>query len=141
MLDVHVARAADDQGLTLAGNHNSDPCGLFGPPSVLQVLEGSDVVDLDVLMRATELALVRQQSLLQVGPVVAPDASRLIIEDCIPTMLERHATPLGDQRRLSFAFNRYPQALIDALGGLKDGLVALVDLGNTDAQFGSQRLG
>ena len=53
VLDVHVARAADDQGLTLAGNHNSDPCGLFGPPSALQVLEGSDVVYLDVLMRAT----------------------------------------------------------------------------------------
>ena len=53
MLDVHVARAADDQGLALAGNYYSDPGGLCGPPSALQVLEGSDVVDLDVLMRAT----------------------------------------------------------------------------------------
>ena len=90
MLDVHMAHAADDQGLALAGNHHSDPCGLFGPPSALQVFQGPDVVDLDVFVRAAELALVRQQSLLQVRPLVVPDGSRLIIENCIWTMLERH---------------------------------------------------
>jgi hypothetical protein len=141
MLDVHMAHAADDQGLALAGNHHSDPCGLFGPPSALQVFQGPDVVDLDVFVRAAELALVRQQSLLQVRPLVVPDGSRLIIENCIWTMLERHATPLSHQWRLACSLDRNPQARVVAFGCLERGPVPLVDLGNADLELGSQRLG
>ena len=137
MLDVHMARAADDQGLALAGNHCFDPWGLLGPPSAFQTFQGSDVVDFDELVRTTQLALVRQQSLLQVCPVVVPNTPRLIAENCISTMLERHAAPLGDQRRLPFSFDRNTQALVGALGCLQDGLVTLVDLGNADPQLGS----
>ena len=135
-----MARAANDQGLALASNHRLDPGRLFGLSSTLQVLQRPDVVDLDMLVRAAELAFVRQQSLLQVRPVVVPDASRLIGEDCIPTMLERYPAPVGDQRRLAGSLDHDPQARVDALGCLKDGPVALVDFSDADLQLGRQRL-
>jgi hypothetical protein len=50
MLDIHVALAADDQGLALASRHEADPPRLGTLPFALEVLQGSNVVHLDLLL-------------------------------------------------------------------------------------------
>jgi hypothetical protein len=48
VVDCCVASSANDQGLALARSHMLDPSGLGSPPVAPQVLEGADVVDLDL---------------------------------------------------------------------------------------------
>ena len=47
MLYVHVARAADDQGLAMARGHHFHPFGLDGPTLAPQVFQRADVVHFD----------------------------------------------------------------------------------------------
>jgi hypothetical protein len=47
-MDCPVASSANDQGLAMARGHVFDPGGLRSPPVAPQVLEGADVVDLDL---------------------------------------------------------------------------------------------
>jgi hypothetical protein len=49
-MDGGVTRLADDQRLTLACCHQLDPQGSLSLPFPLQVLEGSHMMDLDVLL-------------------------------------------------------------------------------------------
>jgi hypothetical protein len=47
MLDFHVARAADDQGLAMTRGHHADPFGLDGPTLAPQVFQRADMVHFD----------------------------------------------------------------------------------------------
>lgn len=53
---------ASYQGLALARCHDFNPKWARSLPLTLQVLKGSDVVHLDILLRATELAGVGQEA-------------------------------------------------------------------------------
>src|SRR4051812_5507100 len=57
-MDIAVALLADDQRLALAGRHDLHPEGPLGSSFHLQILERSDVVDLDVLIRAQCVARI-----------------------------------------------------------------------------------
>ena len=50
MLDVHVARAANDQGLAVAGGHRSNPGGFLASSRPPEIPQRPNVVHLDVLM-------------------------------------------------------------------------------------------
>jgi len=64
-VNIGVARTADYQGFTLAGCHHLDP-GRFGcPPRSVEILEGSNVVNLDILLTPTQLAGLRQKPLFE----------------------------------------------------------------------------
>ena len=57
-----MASPASYQGLALARCHDLNPKWPRLLPLTLQVLKGSDVVHLDVLLRATQLAGVGQEA-------------------------------------------------------------------------------
>jgi len=61
-MDGRMAATADHQGLTSAVCHHLDPEGRVGSPMAPQVFQGSDVMDLDRFLRATQLAGGGQQS-------------------------------------------------------------------------------
>jgi hypothetical protein len=67
-VDVVVTFLACHQRLTLSSRYDLYPEGLFRTPFDLQVLQGSNVVDLDVLGRATQLASIRQEPPLEFRP-------------------------------------------------------------------------
>ena len=66
MLDIPVGLMADDQGLALAGRHQTDPLSLGALPFALEVLQGSNVMHLDLLLRAAELAGSRRGKVREV---------------------------------------------------------------------------
>ena len=69
-MDGRVASLADDEGLPPAGQHVLDPARLLSSslPSLLEVRQLPDVVHLDAIHRAADLAFVRQEPLDEVGP-------------------------------------------------------------------------
>ena len=56
------------QRLTLSGRHYLYPEGFFRTPFDLQVLQGSNVVDLDVLSGAAKLTSIRQEPPFEFRP-------------------------------------------------------------------------
>ena len=132
MLDVRVAGAADDQGFASTGNHHFDPGRFLGPPMAQQVLERTNMVDLDGVMRATELARIRQKPLFQVRSLVVPDATRLVLEYCILIVLERDSAPCRYQWLLSFSIDRHLKSLVDSIRSLQDRPLSFVDRADTD---------
>ena len=100
-MDGHMAPAADDQGLALAGGHYDGPGRSFRPPLAPEVTKPSDVVHLYMLLGTAELARLGQQSLFQVAPSGVPDLGRVVVEDCIRAVAQRDAAPLGYQRLLA----------------------------------------
>jgi hypothetical protein len=50
MLDVLVVHVAENQGLAKASCHRNGPCRLWPAARALKILQGSNMVDLDVLL-------------------------------------------------------------------------------------------
>ena len=65
MLDVLVARVAEDQRLAKAPRHRNGPRRLGPAAWALKILQGSNMVDFDLLLRAAKLAGVSQKSLFE----------------------------------------------------------------------------
>lgn len=67
-VDVGVALVADHQRFALARRHHLDPRGLLSPSSFAEILQGSDVMHLDVGPGAAKLASVCQKALFDLRP-------------------------------------------------------------------------
>jgi len=67
-VNVGVALLADHQRFALARRHHLDPRRLLSPSLFAEILQGSDVVHLDVLPGAAKLASVGQETLFQFRP-------------------------------------------------------------------------
>src|SRR5215207_557808 len=93
-----MAGATDDKGLTAACGHPYGPFRVLLPPFGVEVFERPDVVHLDLVAGAAEFAGVGQKPLHEFRPAVAPDAGRVVVEDCrggVPR--QRDASPLRYQ--------------------------------------------
>ena len=64
-VNIGMARTADHQGFTLAGCHHLDPGRFICLSWSVEVLEGSNVVDLNILLAPTQLAGLRQKPLFE----------------------------------------------------------------------------
>lgn len=62
-MDVLVAGATDNQGLTVAGCHRFDPGRLFRSPRTLEVFQCPDMVDLKRGLGAAEFTRLCEESL------------------------------------------------------------------------------
>jgi len=91
MLDVPVARVADDQGLARGRGQIFDPLRLWSPTHFLKVLQGMDVVDFDVShVSRRALACVRQKSPLQFRSAI-PDMGWFLFDLEFQIPFERDA--------------------------------------------------
>jgi hypothetical protein len=81
-MDSDVAIVAGDEGLPMACGHLLHPGRDRLPSVVLEVLQMAHVVDLHAVMRAAELARVRQQAFEHFCPGV-PDMPGMVIENCV----------------------------------------------------------
>ena len=59
VVDVHVTRPADHEGLAFPCRHELYPPGLFPSALHVQVAKRTDVMDFDIHRRAAHLAFVR----------------------------------------------------------------------------------
>lgn len=90
---------ADDGGLATAGCHHLDPARSLAPSPTLEALECSNVMNLDAVVRAAELAGISQETFENLC-ASAPDVPRTVVEDFVLVPIERNAAPLRYQRRL-----------------------------------------
>jgi len=98
------------------------------------------MVDFDAVLRAAQLAGVRQQPLHDLGAVV-PDPLGLVIESGLRSMHQVDIAPGRYQRCLSLPLHRDPQDPPAATVGCNGCLVASVHRLDVDAQLVRQRLG
>ena len=96
-MDGDVAIVAGDQGLAMACGHLLDPGRDRFPRMLLEVLQVAHVMDLHTVMRAAQLARIRQQPFKYFRPGI-PVMRGMVIEDSIDLPSERNAAPLGYQR-------------------------------------------
>lgn len=80
-MDVRVATLTDDQGLATARGHPLNSGRPLGPSRPAEVLQRPNVVHLDVLLRAAQLAGVGQEPPFAFCPP-SPGRRALIVEDC-----------------------------------------------------------
>ncbi len=81
-MDGDVAVVACNQGLSLARGHLLDRGRDRLAAMLLKVLQVAHVMDLHAVMRAAQLAGVRQQSFEHLCPGV-PGMRRSVVEDCV----------------------------------------------------------
>ena len=106
-----MAPSADDQGLATAGSHHLDPVRFLSPPLAQDIGQASDVVYLDLFLRAAKLAGIGQEPFEQFRPVV-PDVGRRVIEGCVESPYEGDVAPLCEKWLLAFvAFDRDARTL------------------------------
>ncbi len=140
-MDSGVATPACDQRLAPSCCYDLHPERSLCPSPSLEVLERSNVVDLDVVVRAATLTGVGQEPLFEFGSGT-PDVGGLIVEDRLGLTGERNAAPVGDQWLLSVAaWHRYLQARSRTVVRLESGLGPTVDLPDADHELRGQRLG
>src|SRR5438046_5253693 len=111
-----VSLAAYDQGLAMARGHPHGPFGHFCPPLASEILQRTNVVHLDVLLGATELAGVGEEPFEQFCLSI-PDGLGLVAKDCVFSSSTRHAAPVRYQRWTpSISFNYHLQTSVRAGG-------------------------
>ena len=81
-MDGDVALVAGNQGLAMACGHFLHPGRDRFPPMLLEVLQMAHMVDLHAVVRAAQLACVRQQSFKYFRPGI-PGMWGVVIEDGI----------------------------------------------------------
>jgi hypothetical protein len=82
-----AAVVAGDQSLSVACGHFLDPGRDRLAAMLLEILQVAHVMDLHVVVRAAQLARIRQQSFKHLRPSI-PGMRRSIIEDCIDPPFE-----------------------------------------------------
>jgi hypothetical protein len=129
-----VAVVAGDQGLAVARGHLLHPGrdrSAAVPQEVFQVAHG---VNLHAVLRAAQLAGVREQPFEHLRSGV-PGSRRPVIEDCIDMPPERDASPSGYQRSLPVPFDPHLQPFAGTVWRLPRRAEPSVDPRIADAQL------
>jgi len=135
-----MAIMANHQGLALARRHPLDPGGDLPTSFSLQISQVPNMVNLHIFLRAAEFTGISEEPLQQLGPIV-PDQTRAIIEDCLGTVLQRNAAPLGYQRALALSRDLNLEDLARPFRCVRGHGKAIPDLLNSGPSFDGQRLG
>src|SRR5215471_10226697 len=104
VLYVLMTRSAEDERLAMASGHHSDPLRLFAACVLVEVLEGPNVVHLDLVCQACGSALLAdlcEKSLFEFRPL-CPNTLWLLFKVCFNVPLQGDSTPGCYQRFLSF---------------------------------------
>src|SRR5262249_53520558 len=98
-MDTPVALMADDQRLPTTRGHDLDPSWgrTLASTLAMQVLQVTDVMDLDPVPGAAELAGLGSEPLEQLRPSLSDDWPP-VVEDRVPLPGQRDATPPGYKR-------------------------------------------
>jgi hypothetical protein len=102
ILDVFMAGATDSQRFAVPGGHAPFPLGQLRTILRVQVGELFDVVDFDLLIRATQLTFLSQKAFDDFA-ASTPDGFRRLIVDADPLIRsQREATKVSHQRFLGW---------------------------------------
>jgi hypothetical protein len=126
-MEGFVAGEADNQRFSVAGGHRFDPCWLFRPTILVEVLECANMVDFNLLVRATEFTCFRKQALDNFCPAI-PVEIGIIVEHGIHASLQGDATPLGNERIFSFPLNDRLQSFVGFSIGNQSRTEVFIDL-------------
>jgi hypothetical protein len=85
-MDSFVADTTDDQGLPTTRGHHLSPSGLCSPPPNVQILQVSNVMHFNTVMRSAHLASVSKQALHNLVASTVPHLRRLIVEPSNPDL-------------------------------------------------------
>jgi hypothetical protein len=134
-----MAVSAGNEGFPSAGGHDLDPPRSLALSFVLQVFQGSNMVDFHLLPWSAEFADVGQESFFEFWSA-CPHWGERVIEDGCVSACECDASPSGYQGFLSsFSFNGDLENLSWPVRGLNGGFIAVVDLRYADTKFLGQR--
>src|SRR2546425_2425815 len=80
--DILMARSTDDHCLALAVGHHLDPLRLFTACVSLEVFQGSNVVDFDILRTSTVLTGIHQEPCFEFCPL-SEYTLWLVVQGCL----------------------------------------------------------
>ena len=109
-----MAGAAKNQCLAVTGSHDLYPTRLFFTLVLVQVFEGTDVVDLKVIChvgRPAMFAYLGQESLFEFRSVM-PDLRWLVVKRCLDIPFQGNTSPGGYQWLFSLADHGDLQSLV-----------------------------
>src|SRR6266700_3266735 len=142
ILDVHVTRSTENQGLAFPCCHHFHPSGFVAACVLFQVFERPDVVNLDFVCERCCSALLTnlgEEALFQFGSL-SPYPRRLVLKGCFRVPSEWNTTPGGSERFLALSLNYHLKALVLDPIHVQFGSVLLVHLRHRQFVFVRQRL-
>jgi hypothetical protein len=140
VIDCIVARAANDQGLSLTSDHELDPLGLRpATPVRSEVFEGPHMVDLDPIPGAAKLASIGEEPLKKVRSNI-PYLVGPVVEDCVSLPLERDAAPFSYQTPFAWSLDHDTDHLSGTVVCLRNSTEFGHNLIDRQPQFGGEGL-
>jgi len=133
-----MAGTAEDQRLAMTGSHDLYPTGFFLALVLVQVFEGTDMVDLKVICcvgRPAVFAYLGQQPLFEFRSVM-PDLRWLVVKRCLDIPLQGDASPSRYQWLLSLASHGDLQSLVGSPVNFELCPIVPVDVSNRGVVFG-----
>lgn len=95
-MNIFMALTTDDQCLASSDCHLFGPCRFFFPPWLLKICQFADVMNLYLLSRSAEFALIRQNSFEEFAPVRHEKLGSMINQDGVLLSFK------GDPSELSY---------------------------------------
>ncbi len=143
VLDVHVTRSTEDQGLAFPCCHHLYPSGFLSPGILFQVFERQDVVNLDFVGERCCSALLTdlgEQSFFEFGSLAPYLLLGLVLKGCFHIPGERDTAPGGNERVLALSGYDHLKALVLDPIHIQFGAVLVVHLRHRQFVFVRQRL-
>src|SRR5207249_3265584 len=105
-VDRGVTLPANDESFPPSGGHHLDPVGFLPSSRFLEILQGADMMDINVLIRSAKLAFLRSQSLEEFAAIGDRGLhSLLVLNGRVQVAFEGESAESCDPRWFALAFS------------------------------------